>query len=118
MTTGAATQAAPASNPEQWISSGLERIENELRRNPAYLDKAVNVPRVSLRQDTPSGGKFWTGTLSGRNVLLTWGRMNTAGANKTLPRHTSLEALTELRGRVMSKLGKGYVPIINECKLP
>ena len=102
------------------ISQTLDAFAASIFQDSDFVSGLLEAPRVMLRQNTPSGGKFWMGAITPHGVALRWGKIGTQGSIKfiQLDQCEKSNPAVELKARVLSKLCKGYQLIPQQTFLP
>lgn len=105
-------------SPEM-IAQSLEAMVACIVQDPDFVSSLPDLPRVTLAQDTASGGKFWLGLITPDGVSLRWGKAGTAGTAKFIPCGECRRGnpALELKERALGKLGKGYRLVPHNTKL-
>ena len=102
------------------ITQTLDALAASIFQDSDFVGGLLETPRVMLRQNTPSGGKFWMGSVTPHGVALRWGKIGTQGSIKfiQLDQCEKSNPAVELKARVLSKLCKGYQLIPQQTFLP
>ena len=102
------------------ITQTLDALAASIFQDSDFVGGLLETPRVMLRQNTPSGGKFWMGAVTPHGVALHWGKIGTRGSIKfiQLDQCEKSNPAVELKARVLSKLCKGYQLVPQQTFLP
>lgn len=88
--------------------------------NPASLVHISTCPKLTLYQNTPSGGKAWVAHALEEGLNIQWGKCSTRGQQRFIPINqcTGNSSVKELLKRTVDKLRKGYIVLLGESRFP
>ena len=87
--------------------------------NPARLVHTSTCPKLTLHQNTVSGGKVWVVHALEEGLNIQWGKPGTRGQQKFIPLNqcTGNDSMKEMLKRTVEKLRKGYIVLLHESRL-
>lgn len=110
-----------ATVPSSTIKATADFLAGKLTNvKPSCLVHTSVCPKLTLHQNTASGGKMWVAHALEEGLNIQWGKCGTRGQQKFIPieQCSGNSSVLEMQKRTVEKLRKGYVVLLHESRFP